>query len=177
MQENLKLLLKYIVDSFWEQLEKFEYLVSIQSLKVKYEQVFSSLLPSSDSAHWFDPFHVCLQCLDNGGTKGTATVTDPRRRIEERALEKEEEDYFNEDRYISFLRIVGDSKQLTSSLTLVTESVMKKIQLLHPLAVIRKDSNNSLIYPMELLQATHRQGRFDFSYYENLIIGIPSAIR
>lgn len=40
MQENLKLLLKYIVDSFWDQLTKFENLVSIQSLKVKYEQVF-----------------------------------------------------------------------------------------------------------------------------------------
>lgn len=40
MQENLKLLVKYLVDSFWAQLEKFEYLTSIQSLKVKYEQVF-----------------------------------------------------------------------------------------------------------------------------------------
>ncbi|KAF7837735.1 serine/threonine-protein phosphatase 4 regulatory subunit 3-like isoform X1 [Senna tora] len=73
-KENLKLLLKYIVDSFWDQLEKFEYLVSIQSMKVKYEQ-----------------------CLDNGGTKGPANVLDSRRRIDERALEKEEEDYFNED--------------------------------------------------------------------------------
>ncbi|KAI9122934.1 hypothetical protein K1719_005823 [Acacia pycnantha] len=73
-KENLKLLVKYLVDSFWAQLEKFEYLVSIQSLKVKYEQ-----------------------CLDNGGPKSTANVTDSRRRIDERALEKEEEDYFNED--------------------------------------------------------------------------------
>ncbi|XP_028790087.1 serine/threonine-protein phosphatase 4 regulatory subunit 3B, partial [Neltuma alba] len=73
-KENLKLLVKYLVDSFWPQLEKFEYLASIQSLKVKYEQ-----------------------CLDNGGPKSTVNVTDPRRRIDERALEKEEEDYFNED--------------------------------------------------------------------------------
>lgn len=43
MQENLKFLLKYIVDSFWNELVKFEYLVSINSLKVKYEQVFSHL--------------------------------------------------------------------------------------------------------------------------------------
>lgn len=41
MQENLKSLVKYIVDSFWDQLVQFEYLASIQSLKVKYEQVFS----------------------------------------------------------------------------------------------------------------------------------------
>nr|ABN06018.1 Protein of unknown function DUF625 [Medicago truncatula] len=72
-KENMKLLITYIVDSFWDQLVKFENLVSIHSLKVKYEQ-----------------------CLDNDGTKGTVT-NDLRRRIEERALEKEEEDYFNED--------------------------------------------------------------------------------
>ncbi|KAE9601491.1 hypothetical protein Lal_00040630 [Lupinus albus] len=73
-KESLKPMLKYIVDSFWDQLLKFECLVSIQSLKVKYEQ-----------------------CLDNGGTKDAANVVDPRRRIDERALEKEEEHYFNED--------------------------------------------------------------------------------
>lgn len=54
--------------------------------------------------------HSCLQCLDNGGPKSTVNVTDSRRRIDERALEKEEEDYFNEDRYIlSSSRILGDS--------------------------------------------------------------------
>ncbi|XP_004487777.1 uncharacterized protein [Cicer arietinum] len=72
-KENLKLLIKYIVNSFWDQLVKFENLVSIHSLKVKYEQ-----------------------CLDNDGTKGTIT-NDLQKRLEERALEKEEEDYFNED--------------------------------------------------------------------------------
>ncbi|CAL0325418.1 unnamed protein product [Lupinus luteus] len=73
-KESLKPLLIYIVDSFWDQLVKFEYLISIQSLKVKYEQ-----------------------CLDNGGIKGADNVVDPRRQIDERALEKEEEHYFNED--------------------------------------------------------------------------------
>ncbi|KAK7387983.1 hypothetical protein VNO78_22782 [Psophocarpus tetragonolobus] len=73
-KENLKLLLKYIVDSFWDQLVKFEYLASIHSLKVKYEQ-----------------------CLDNGGTKDSTNVVDLRRRNDERALEREEERYFNED--------------------------------------------------------------------------------
>ncbi|XP_039166546.1 serine/threonine-protein phosphatase 4 regulatory subunit 3 [Eucalyptus grandis] len=73
-KENLKLLLKYIVDSFWNELVKFEHLPCIQSFKVKYEQ-----------------------CLENGGTRGPINVSDPRKRIDERALEKEEEDYFNED--------------------------------------------------------------------------------
>ncbi|MED6212249.1 hypothetical protein PIB30_081461 [Stylosanthes scabra] len=53
---------------------KFEYLVSIRSLKVKYEQ-----------------------CVDNGGMRSTANVTDLRRRPDERCLEKEEEAYFNEE--------------------------------------------------------------------------------
>ncbi|XP_027339154.1 serine/threonine-protein phosphatase 4 regulatory subunit 3-like isoform X3 [Abrus precatorius] len=66
-KENLKLLLKYIVDSFWDQLVKFEYLVSIHSLKF----------------------------LDNDGTKGTVIIND-RRRLDERAPDKEEDDYFND---------------------------------------------------------------------------------
>ncbi|KAG6664198.1 serine/threonine-protein phosphatase 4 regulatory subunit 3 isoform X1 [Carya illinoinensis] len=73
-KENLKSLLRYIVDTFWNQLVNFEYLASIHALKVKYEQ-----------------------SLENCGTKGTGNVSDPRKRIDERALEKEEEDYFNED--------------------------------------------------------------------------------
>ncbi|XVF28229.1 hypothetical protein REPUB_Repub15cG0011500 [Reevesia pubescens] len=73
-KENLKLLVKYIVDSFWNQLVKFENLASVHSLKVKYEQ-----------------------CLENSGTKTNVNALDPRKRIDERALEKEEEDYFNED--------------------------------------------------------------------------------
>lgn len=41
MQENLKILLRYLVGSFWDQLVKFENFSSVHSLKVKYEQVFS----------------------------------------------------------------------------------------------------------------------------------------
>ncbi|CAK7326379.1 unnamed protein product [Dovyalis caffra] len=73
-KENLKSLLKYIVDSFWNELVKFEHLTSIQSLKVKYEQ-----------------------CLEQCGAKSAGSTLDPRKRNDERALEKEEEDYFNED--------------------------------------------------------------------------------
>ncbi|CAL1397379.1 unnamed protein product [Linum trigynum] len=73
-KENLKLLVKYIVDSFWNELVNFEHLTSIQSLKVKYEQY-----------------------LENSGTRNTGSISDPRKRGDERALEKEEEDYFNED--------------------------------------------------------------------------------
>ncbi|KAK3008164.1 hypothetical protein RJ639_013976 [Escallonia herrerae] len=73
-KENLKILLKYLVDSFWEQLATFDNLSSILSLKVRYEQ-----------------------SLENYGTKSVTNTLETRRRIDERALEKEEEDYFNED--------------------------------------------------------------------------------
>ncbi|KAL0699376.1 hypothetical protein Bca4012_055498 [Brassica carinata] len=71
---NATLLLKYIVDTFWDQLAPFQCLTSIQAFKIKYEQCLESALP-----------------------KSSADEVDPRRRVEERALEKEEEDYFNED--------------------------------------------------------------------------------
>ena len=49
---------------------------------------------------------ACLQCLDNGGTKDATAVEDIRRRNDERALEREEERYFNEDRYIPYFLIM-----------------------------------------------------------------------
>ncbi|KAH6808627.1 binding protein [Perilla frutescens var. frutescens] len=73
-KENLKVLLRYLVDTFWDQLEKFETLSSIHQLKVKYEQ-----------------------SLESVGTTSTGTLLDQRKRLDERAVEKEEEDYFNED--------------------------------------------------------------------------------
>ncbi|KAL8026068.1 hypothetical protein ABFX02_14G005100 [Erythranthe guttata] len=74
-KENLKTLLRYLVDTFWDQLARFENLSSIQALKVKYEQ-----------------------SLESAGATSTSTLLDQRKRIDARALEKEEEDYFNEDR-------------------------------------------------------------------------------
>ncbi|XP_073053649.1 uncharacterized protein [Primulina eburnea] len=72
-KENLKILLRYLVDTFWDELSKFEGLSSIQALKVKYEQ-----------------------SLENVRTSSTDNLLDQRKRTDERALEKEEEDYFNE---------------------------------------------------------------------------------
>ncbi|GAB2294281.1 hypothetical protein Dimus_028493 [Dionaea muscipula] len=73
-KENLRALIKCVVESFWIQLEKFENIASINSFKLKYEQA-----------------------LDNTGTSSSLTVVDSRKRVDERALEKEEEDYFNGD--------------------------------------------------------------------------------
>ncbi|KAL2464217.1 hypothetical protein Fot_52173 [Forsythia ovata] len=73
-KENLKILLRYLVDSFWDQLVKFENFSSIHSLKVKYEQ-----------------------SLESAGTRSIVSLLDHRKRVDERALEKEEEDYFNDN--------------------------------------------------------------------------------
>ncbi|PKA62990.1 hypothetical protein AXF42_Ash007786 [Apostasia shenzhenica] len=73
-KENHKSLIIYLVDSFWGQLKGFEHLGTIQALRVKYEQ-----------------------SLENSDTKTSVNVVDPRKRNDERALEKEEEDYFNGD--------------------------------------------------------------------------------
>ncbi|KAJ8444990.1 hypothetical protein Cgig2_029184 [Carnegiea gigantea] len=72
-KENLKPLLKYIVETFWSQLAKFENLTSMQSLKVGYEQ-----------------------SLESTGAKSVINVN-PRKRAEECGLDKDEEDYFNEE--------------------------------------------------------------------------------
>jgi len=40
-----------------------------------------------------------LQCLESAVPQNTADAVDLRRRVDERALDKEEEDYFNEDRF------------------------------------------------------------------------------
>ncbi|RWW09529.1 hypothetical protein GW17_00026982, partial [Ensete ventricosum] len=73
-KENLKILVIYVVECFWEQLLKFQHLEIIQALKIKYKQ-----------------------CLEKSEANNNDTAVDSRKRIEERTLEKEEEDYFNED--------------------------------------------------------------------------------
>lgn len=73
-KENHKTLILHVVDSYWDKLKKFEQLGTIQALRIKYEQF-----------------------LENVDTKATVNSLNPRKRADERALEKEEEDYFNED--------------------------------------------------------------------------------
>ncbi|KAJ3669640.1 hypothetical protein LUZ60_011590 [Juncus effusus] len=75
-KDNLKPLVIYVVETFAEQLKKFEHLGSIQALKIKYEQ-----------------------CLENNEqkTENNNNIGEARKRGENRGLEKEEEDYFNED--------------------------------------------------------------------------------
>ncbi|EES02902.2 hypothetical protein BDA96_03G163800 [Sorghum bicolor] len=75
-KENIKALILYVIETFWEQdeLAKFEHFGSIQAFKLKYNQYMESV----------------EQRLN-------ASVPDMRKKAEQRGLEKEEEDYFNED--------------------------------------------------------------------------------
>ncbi|GJZ26275.1 hypothetical protein Tco_0570528 [Tanacetum coccineum] len=72
-EENIKILLKYLVETFWDQLVKFNSLPSIQALKVRYDQA-----------------------QEHAANQNGVGPLETRRRVDERALEKEEEDYFNE---------------------------------------------------------------------------------
>ncbi|XP_047311213.1 serine/threonine-protein phosphatase 4 regulatory subunit 3B-like [Impatiens glandulifera] len=74
IRKDIKILLKYLVESFWNELAEFENLSSIQALKVKYDQ-----------------------SMENSGSKASIDKMDTRKRVDERAMEKEEEDYFNEE--------------------------------------------------------------------------------
>lgn len=74
-KENMKFLLKYLIDSFWDELVKFEKYIAVRALKIKYDQFLESF----------------------EAMKTTANASESRKRNDERALDKEEEDYFNED--------------------------------------------------------------------------------
>uniref|UniRef100_A0A0E0KYP8 Uncharacterized protein n=1 Tax=Oryza punctata TaxID=4537 RepID=A0A0E0KYP8_ORYPU len=71
-KENLNSLVIHVTKSFWDQLERFEKLGSIQAFKLKYQQL-----------------------MESGETRQSISVVDMRKKPEERGLDKEEEDYFN----------------------------------------------------------------------------------
>ncbi|VAH02752.1 unnamed protein product [Triticum turgidum subsp. durum] len=72
-KENLKSLVVYVVESFWDQLLMFEQLTSIQAFKLKYQEY-----------------------VDIAEETQTTSV-DHTRKADERGLDKEEEDYFSKD--------------------------------------------------------------------------------
>ncbi|XP_006654070.2 serine/threonine-protein phosphatase 4 regulatory subunit 3B-like isoform X2 [Oryza brachyantha] len=70
-KENLKSLVIYVTEYFWNQLARFEKLGNIQAFRLKYQQL-----------------------MENGETT-QSIVIGMRKKTEERGLDKEEEDYFN----------------------------------------------------------------------------------
>ncbi|ONM31919.1 binding [Zea mays] len=98
-KENIKTLIIYAIESFWDELAIFEHFGSIQAFKLKYQQNLSFCLPyalfSEMASLLFLPFFD--KYLESAEPRLNASVPDMRKKAEQRGLEKEEEDYFNED--------------------------------------------------------------------------------
>lgn len=81
---------------------------------------------------------------------------EPRRQTEQRALEKEEEDYFNEDRFVVRVLLVIQYQFLSvTRIILVYTSVMKRTQLL--VFLNQETSMHEQRYQMES-RITHLSG-------------------
>ncbi|XP_057829704.2 uncharacterized protein LOC131040764 isoform X3 [Cryptomeria japonica] len=84
-KENIKSLIEYLVKNFSDQMEKFDCVGTFKALKLRYEQTLEA----------------AARTVSGGkgeiGSNPINPLADPRKRSDERALEKEEEDYFNED--------------------------------------------------------------------------------
>lgn len=79
-------------------------------------------------------------------------LDDPRKRVDDRGLEKEEEEYFNEDRYaFTYLHVNMFNMVFTEY---VYCSVTRKILPLH-LRLMQVESSLNRPCLMDLLQASH----------------------
>ncbi|KAH9320159.1 hypothetical protein KI387_021928, partial [Taxus chinensis] len=84
-KENIKSLIDYLVKTFSDQMDKFDCVGTFKALKLRYEQTLEAAARNVSGAK------------GETGSTPINPLVDPRKRIDERALEKEEEDYFNED--------------------------------------------------------------------------------
>ncbi|KAL6608252.1 hypothetical protein ACP70R_041315 [Stipagrostis hirtigluma subsp. patula] len=73
-KENIEFLIEYVGESFWDCLVKFERLESIQAFKLKYQQI-----------------------MESAKAMQSTSALDMRKKADKRGVDKEEEDYFNED--------------------------------------------------------------------------------
>ena len=105
-----------------------------------------------------------LQCLESAVAQNTADAVDLRRRVDERALDKEEEDYFNEDRfcvsgdYFIFIVLLELSSHILAFTAMKKILHLLLIQKRKNLLLIQRKKNRSLTYQMELLQALLLRG-------------------
>uniref|UniRef100_A0A0D6QST3 Uncharacterized protein n=1 Tax=Araucaria cunninghamii TaxID=56994 RepID=A0A0D6QST3_ARACU len=84
-KENIKSLVEYLVKTFSEQMERFDPVGTFRALKLRYEQTLEVVARNVSSGK------------GESGLSQTNPAVDPRKRIDDRALDKEEEDYFNEE--------------------------------------------------------------------------------
>eukprot|EP00252_Welwitschia_mirabilis_P024328 TRINITY_DN717_c0_g1_i3.p1 TRINITY_DN717_c0_g1~~TRINITY_DN717_c0_g1_i3.p1 ORF type:complete len:393 (-),score=76.78 TRINITY_DN717_c0_g1_i3:347-1525(-) len=85
-KENIKCLVEYLVKKHYEQVVHLDCVGTFQALKLRYEQNLEGCLA-----------RVSTVASAPSHSNQMASVANNRKRLDERALEKEEEDYFNED--------------------------------------------------------------------------------
>ncbi|XP_026457469.1 serine/threonine-protein phosphatase 4 regulatory subunit 3-like isoform X7 [Papaver somniferum] len=159
-KENIKTLIMYIVDSFWSQLVKFEPFATVSQLKLKYEQNKEKIDPE--------------KCINEN----------PRKRYDERALDKEEEDYFNEDSDEEDTASdssldVQQENQTSLPATSCHASLRNKVETLggderstSPLTLKRKSN-----YDEEVLEPTKKQKLDDdLSNRDNVLNTAPQSV-
>ncbi|KAG6544232.1 hypothetical protein Mapa_014335 [Marchantia paleacea] len=100
-KENITILIVHLVENFSEKLECVDYVETIQALKLKYEQslegVSSITREAGGGVMSGGPDHGSVRVRERMNQIGS--LADSRKRRDERSLDKDEEDYFNEDRY------------------------------------------------------------------------------
>ncbi|CAM6107221.1 unnamed protein product [Calypogeia fissa] len=97
-KENITLLMSHLIENFSDKLDGLSYAETFQTLKLKYEQsleMAANFSKDPGSAAVSGPIHSAPRAADRVNQIGP--MPDLRKRKDERALDKDEEDYFNED--------------------------------------------------------------------------------
>lgn len=92
LKENVKTLIVYIIEKYYDKLENIQYVNTFNKIKNKYDQAPEGAISREQDSG-------AVSSKDKGTTARDRldSYPDPRRRKDERALDKDEEEYFNED--------------------------------------------------------------------------------
>ncbi|KAL3683370.1 hypothetical protein R1sor_001392 [Riccia sorocarpa] len=98
-KENISILIAHLVENFAEKLECVDYVETVQALKLKFEQsqegAASVGRDAGGAVMSSGPDHGSMRVRERLNQMGS--LADTRKRRDERALDKDEEDYFAED--------------------------------------------------------------------------------
>nr|XP_024370707.1 serine/threonine-protein phosphatase 4 regulatory subunit 3-like isoform X2 [Physcomitrium patens] len=96
-KEGIKILIVYLIEKHSSKLESIDYVDTFRALKLKYDQLLEGPPSTRDAGGAITsgtPNHGSRMGCDRLSQAG---LPDTRRRKDERALDKDEEEYFNED--------------------------------------------------------------------------------
>ncbi|KAG0630025.1 hypothetical protein M758_1G148600 [Ceratodon purpureus] len=115
-KEGIKSLIVHLVDTYSSKLETIDYVDTFQALKLKYDQLLEAPPGFPGAIISGGPDHGSRGVRDRLGHVG---VSESRKRKDDRALDKDEEDYFNED---------SDDEEDTATAKLRASSGQKSIK-------------------------------------------------